>query len=244
MYTGARETYDNGSPQEIFDRNISDVEAYNNIFDSVGADCVGLGLPVPRSESRRFTSSVSKIRIRNFIGVAGGRHPLLAVVCHVPETNVAPPFPNAQVNSILIENAEVKGHRFGGGVLGRHEGYDGGSLDEVSRFPPFGIRVLTDGVGSVSDIRIESITAQNFQGNINGVSAVVDVFYQDPTINPVLRPANMNIHFTDCTIGQPPTPDANAAFAYRIFGEDAVNNGENLGLDNFILSPGATISNP
>ena len=241
------------SSQEViatFDRDISDVEAYNNIFDSVGSRCVGLGLAVPRGDSR-LTSTVSKVRIRNFTGVCGGVHPLLQVLC-VParriNQNLVTPlqFPDAQVADILLENGDLEGYAFPqlGDIDPLHPaserggpGYTGGSLEEDPRLPPRGMLVFTDDVGWVQNTRFENISVRRFEDADNGFgpfSAVIDVFKNGPAN---LQQPNENIVFGNCTIGQPASEGFNALLAYRIVGDSG--EVELLG-NNIILSPGGT----
>ena len=214
LFTGTNPIFKSGQPIADYDRNISDVEAYNNIFDSVGARCVALGHAVPRTENVRLTSTVSDIRIRNFIGVCGGIHPQLQVQS-IPGRgpNLVFVETESQVFDILLQNASLEGYEFPepGTEDPLHPGYFGGSLEEEPRLPPFGIRVFTNDVGSVKDTRFENISVENFEdAPDSSFSAVVDVFRGSPEQTP-----NENITFSSCTFG---SLENDASHAFRIFG--------------------------
>ena len=215
-----------GEPIASFDRDIRYVEAYNNIFDSVGARCVALGHANPRTVNTRLISTVSDIRIRNFIGVSGGIHPLLHVQNRI-ERGADSDFvqTDSQVFNILLQNASLEGYEYPLPNIEDpiHPGYLGGSLEELPRLPPFGLRVLTSGVGSVKNVTFENITVNNFEDDIvvgeDGVerlvSAVVDVS-KTPS-----SPDNEGIEFIDCILGllEDDGSVANdALYAFRIFG--------------------------
>ena len=243
LFTGTNDTFDaDGDPPiACFNRNISDVEVYNNKFDSVGARCVGLGLAVPRDDVT-MTNTVSRIRIRNFTGLCGGIHPQLIVIC-VPgsEQPVDIDAPE-QIRDVLLQNAFLEGYRFPqpGIEDPLHPGYCGGSLQEQPRLPPYGMRVFTDDVGSVRNVRFENISTRNFEdivsANLNRFSAVVDVFKNG---NSALQRPNANITFRSCTLGQDADLGNDAIFAFRIDGDSTeVSRLEDPSFENVINSLG------
>ena len=234
LFTGTVSSFAN--PQQdliaIFDRNISDIEAYNNIFNSVGARCIGLGLARPRNDSQRLTCSVSDVRIRNFEGVCGGIHPQVIVLCVPFVTDDAgqlliPPPPGNddffQVRNIRIANASVEGYMFQApdGVedaihppsARRGPGYTGQSLGDIPRLPPYGLRVFTDDVGQVDNVRFANITTRRFQVH-NGTSAVFDVTRR-AAIN--VERLNQRVRVISSVLGDSSSTDR-AEFDYSVEG--------------------------
>lgn len=65
----------------IYNRNISDVEIYNNRLSSNSGRTVACGLARPRSFDSDLTSTVTNVRARNVVGRLGGAASALAIVC-------------------------------------------------------------------------------------------------------------------------------------------------------------------
>ena len=242
LYTGEDPTIW-GFPvnQVIYNRNIVDVECFNNRLDSAGARAFACGLvsfAAVDDQPRRLTSKVENVRCRNFVGRCGGENAMIAVDC-APLTNARArtvPFGDApaqesQVRNILIQNGNVKGSRY--------------TLTGGLR-PPRGLTVFTTDVGSVEDVLFQNIKVSNVEshfgpdGTLQQASVILEVrksrwdLVTDPDTGEftVFAPEdghnNKNVRFEDCildsvSLNENNVPDGGptAVFLYSIDGRES-----------------------
>ncbi len=208
----------------FYDRDISEIEMYNNVLDSVNARSIAVGLAIPRQDAARMISSVKNIRARNFDGLCGGHNQMIMVSC-VPATEAytgSATTPSAQVEDIRIENGKIEGHLYDNPDPA-HPGYTGGYLDSSKRYPLHGIQIYTRDVGWVKDIWFENVSIKNFESDTYMGSTIPSravfvrkqEFYDDGG-NSTLGQDNSNIRFKSCTIDQSGGPTTD--YVYQIDG--------------------------
>ncbi len=154
--------------QVIHNRNLADIEIFNNLLISHNARVLHTGmansvvfgdLPFPR-----MTNSVQNIRFRNFVGLCGGRNQMLNIVVVPAPTTADPkrwwPFPMdalvmSQVRDIFVSNGDLQGTD---------------QLELTMRRPPVGVRIRSDDVGSVFNVQFDNVRVRNvapeFDGNL------------------------------------------------------------------------------
>ena len=171
LFSGTARIFPNATPerpQVIFDRNISEVEAFNNRLNSVGARAFACGLPntvQPPVSQIRMTSSVKDVRVRNFVGLCGGLNAMIEVQALPASRTWELPYSGgttkAQVQRIEVKNAHVEGSD----TVWEECEAPQFSVDfaSICRKTPVGILVKSGDVGSLYDILFENITARNVE---------------------------------------------------------------------------------
>ena len=95
----------------IYNRNISDVEIYNNRLSSNSGRAIACGLARPRSHESDLTCTVTNVRARNIVGKLGGEAAALTVMCSPRRPFAILPGQSCPTAAMAAADPELFEHR-------------------------------------------------------------------------------------------------------------------------------------
>ena len=208
LFTTTRPTKGNGDPIPSFDRDIFDVEVYNNVLNSTGGRSFACGHAVPRVDTIRLTADVMNIRVRNATGICGGTTQLITVTS-VPATAAY----TGSGSSDLPICSDIEFYRMDiEGDLNDPE-IDG----STSLYKRIGIYLFTDDIGSLENISFDDVHVDEMEFAAFEVRQNADATELVP---------NDNICLTNCTLDGRKSVSTNgstqATYIFLIDGEKGV----------------------
>ncbi|MEM7457811.1 MAG: hypothetical protein AAF456_26050, partial [Planctomycetota bacterium] len=181
-----------GKPIPTFNRDIEEVEVFNNVLNSKGGRAFACGLAVPRDDNVTLTCRVEDIRVRNCFGTCGGTGHLLTIQS-VPKTGDSTSrVSSARVEGITIANVRLSGDL---AVMRNDAPAEAGWL---SKYKQWGIYLYSAGGGSLRDVHIDNVRISNTvkgplrirrtgigNRNIRITGCTLNSVFSEPLRNPV-----------------------------------------------------------
>lgn len=152
LFTGTK------SSSLIYDKDILDVEIYNNVLNSTGGRAFACGLAKPRQNNTLF-ADVRNIRVCNAIGVCGGKNQLI-MITNYPSLPGSPPGPvvggnEAVVSDIYLANLFVRGD------LQNPDLTHSSGLTCLQKHKQNGLALFTQTTGSLHNIEAVNVRVKN-----------------------------------------------------------------------------------